>query len=152
MPIRTAFLINQDLWRDAKRLVRRGTRATRYDDGRMVVSPPGQLLFLDSYPRGRGKRRYVSRSAAPRWRGPAESVPKGSSKSWLTGPHAPAANTRDSGYHGSRCSSQVLDRQWATFQNAAAYVTHGDALPNLTLQRTEAHPQIGPDQEALFGN
>src|SRR5712691_4394614 len=26
MPIRTAFLINQDLWRDAKRLVRRGTR------------------------------------------------------------------------------------------------------------------------------
>ena len=40
--------------------------ATRSGDGTIVVSPPGQFLFLDSYPRGRGKQRYVFHLEVPR--------------------------------------------------------------------------------------
>jgi hypothetical protein len=40
--------------------------ATRNTDGTVDVSQPGQFLFLHSYPRGRGKRRYVFHLEVPR--------------------------------------------------------------------------------------
>jgi hypothetical protein len=40
--------------------------ALRRDDQSIVVSPPGQFLFLDSYPRAPGKRRYVFHLEVPR--------------------------------------------------------------------------------------
>src|SRR5688572_33241277 len=40
--------------------------ATRHIDRSVRVSSPGQFLFLDSYPRGRGKHRYVFHLEVPR--------------------------------------------------------------------------------------
>jgi hypothetical protein len=40
--------------------------ATRDVNGRIDVSPPGQFLFLDTYPRGHGRHRYVFHLEVPR--------------------------------------------------------------------------------------
>ncbi len=41
-------------------------RAIRNTNGPIDVSPPGQFLFLDTYPRGRGKHRHVFHLEGPR--------------------------------------------------------------------------------------
>lgn len=58
-PSRPAFA---DLLRPGDWIV----QAIRHEDGRVRVSPPGQFLKLNSYARGKGKRRYLFHLEVPR--------------------------------------------------------------------------------------